>query len=133
MRRTALLLILLIYAGIGAGLALMTLSAPRLRQGIDRQASRVGMSIAYGRLVWLYGTFIAWPIGLYVLATGRLVLVDAVARKADANDALPVQTNSRWCVRRDVDTTPRRAQPHRSARETARSKVGDHGIPAGPL
>lgn len=81
-----LLLALLLYAGIGAGLALMTLCAPGFRRRIDHLADRVGMSIGYGRLVWFGGTFIAWPVGLYVLATGRLVLVDVARQEADAGD-----------------------------------------------
>ena len=39
------------------------------------------MKITYGRAVWFGGTVIAWPIGLYVLATGRLFLVEKNLRK----------------------------------------------------
>lgn len=64
---------LLLYAGIGVGLSTVTLTATSFRRRIDRMARNVGMDAGYGRLVWAAGTTIAWPVGLYVLITGRLV------------------------------------------------------------
>lgn len=71
-----MLFLFILYVGIGAGLAITTLGLAGLRQGIDRVADQLGMCRLYARLVWLGGTIVAWPIGLFVLITGRLVLVD---------------------------------------------------------
>ncbi|MGI9486633.1 MAG: hypothetical protein ACR2RF_12285 [Geminicoccaceae bacterium] len=48
-------------------------------------ATRAGMDVGYGRVVWFGGTIMAWPIGLYVLATGRLVLPDPSATTENAS------------------------------------------------
>ena len=83
MRRMALLLTLLLYAGIGAGLVVVTLSVRRFRQGIDSMAARVGMSVGYGRLVWFGGIEIRWVYryrslsGTSVSKLGSSVGVDA--------------------------------------------------------
>ena len=66
---------LLTYVGVGAGLAIMGLCVPSFGRVIDRMATRAGMDVGYGRVVWFGGTMMAWPIGLFVLATGRLLLV----------------------------------------------------------
>lgn len=72
---TLLMIALFTYVGVGAGLAVIGLCVPSLGRRIDNMAARAGMEIGYGRAVWLGGTTFAWPVGLYVLATGRLVLV----------------------------------------------------------
>lgn len=73
---TALLLILLFYVAIGACLGTTALGIPASRRSIVEIAGRHGMSRRCAGASWLGGTLIAWPVGLYVLATGRLVLVD---------------------------------------------------------
>ena len=66
----------LLYVGIGAGLAVLTLGDQAFRRGIDRMANQHGMSRDYGRAVWLGGTVVFWPIGLYSLVIGRLAMAD---------------------------------------------------------
>ncbi|MGI9416521.1 MAG: hypothetical protein ACR2RA_01655 [Geminicoccaceae bacterium] len=68
--------LIVLYACVGAGLAATALGIAGLRQTIDHLAERLGFSPVYARLIWLGGTIVAWPIGLVVLTTGRLVLVD---------------------------------------------------------
>ena len=94
---------LLTYAGIGASLAIIGLCVPNYGRRIDRIAARAGMNVGYCRAVWFGGTIVAWPIGLYVLATGRLVLVDtdpsATTEKAsgEAQTDKPLSTETgRW-------------------------------------
>ncbi len=72
------MLVLFIYVGIGVGLAAIGLCVPSFGRRIDRMATRTGVNVGYGRAVWFCGTVFFWPIGVFVLATGRLVLVDAV-------------------------------------------------------
>lgn len=75
-----MLLVFLLHASVGLGLAITTLCIPGCRRHIDRTARKTGMGVGYARVVWLGGTIIAWPIGLYVLASGRLVLVNDETR-----------------------------------------------------
>ncbi|MEZ5932485.1 MAG: hypothetical protein R3F54_11110 [Alphaproteobacteria bacterium] len=70
-----LLLAGLLYLGLGAGLGIVTLCIPALRRKMMGVAAALGMSSGYAQAVWLGGTLIAWPIGLYVFAAGRLLLV----------------------------------------------------------
>lgn len=97
------MLALFIYVGVGAGLAFIGLCVPSFGRRIDRMAARMGMDVGYGRAVWLGGTILAWPIGLYVLATGRLVLVDTDLSATTDDDGLeakpeePLSTDAgRW-------------------------------------
>lgn len=66
--------LVLTYLCFGAALAVGTLAIPVLRHGMARVASRLGMPMIYARTLWLIATTIAWPVGFYVFATGRLVL-----------------------------------------------------------
>lgn len=107
-----MLLTVLLYAGIGASLGIATLSFSGPRQRVDRLADRVGMTTGYARSVWLGGTFIAWPIGLFVLATDRLILVDAERRSTAVDSAKKNSKQSAACVRRypePVDRQPAEA------------------------
>lgn len=78
-KRCGLLMILATYLAIGAGLATLTLRHPSFGQLIDRTGWRVGLDYRHARCLWLLGTAVTWPIGLFVLATGRLVLVDRMS------------------------------------------------------
>lgn len=65
----------LLYIGVGASLGVVTTLLPGARRRICHMAARARIPVVYALAVWLGGTTIAWPIGLYVLATGRLILV----------------------------------------------------------
>jgi len=65
-------------------------------------AGRMGMSSRYGRQIWLIGTTLAWPIGLFVLATGKLLLISPQALAAPCGDA---------CADNRAQTGDRRDQP----------------------
>lgn len=64
----------LLYIGFGVALAAGTMAFPVLRKRMEIVASRLDMKLSYARALWVTGTIIAWPVGLYVLSTGRLVL-----------------------------------------------------------
>ncbi len=92
--------VLFIYVGIGVGLAVIGLCIPSFGRRIDRMAAQSGMNAGYGRVVWFCGTVIAWPIGVFVLATGRLVLagidpsaVDDAGAKQRMEEPLPTGSN----------------------------------------
>ncbi|MGI9452776.1 MAG: hypothetical protein ACR2QH_19375 [Geminicoccaceae bacterium] len=65
--------LVLSYLCLGAAIAAGMMAVRSLRLGITKVADRMGMPLSYARILWFFGTIIAWPIGLYVLATGRLV------------------------------------------------------------
>lgn len=99
MRYATLLLILLLYVGIGAGLGGTAILIPRTRRAICHLANTAGMHRNYAQAVWFSGTLIAWPIGLYVLATGRLVLgnddlLTAAAGQSDATESQEIPAAS---------------------------------------
>lgn len=83
-----MLLVLLLHACVGFGLAILMLCVPGCRRQIDRVAGNISMDIGYARIVWLGGTIVAWPVGLYVLASGRLVLVDDETGMASAAEVV---------------------------------------------
>ncbi len=56
-------------------------------------AARAGLGVGYGRAAWFGGTIMAWPVGLYVLASGRLVLVDTEL-KATIGDAGGIESET---------------------------------------
>lgn len=97
------MIVLCIYIGVGLGLAIAGLYAPNFVRGIDQLGARTGLSAGYGRAVWFGGTLFAWPIGLYVLITGRLVFADADrwagtdggSEKAETDKA-PVPRTGEW-------------------------------------
>jgi len=70
-----LLIIFSIYLAIGAGLALLPFCSHSFRRSIDRMAGCVGIEPGHAQGVWTLGTIAAWPIGLFVLVTGRMMLV----------------------------------------------------------
>ena len=75
-----MLLGLIFYGCIGLGLAIASLAIPKLRRTIDLMAERYGMGGGYAYAIWLVSTIVAWPIGLYVLTTGRLLLVHSQSK-----------------------------------------------------
>ncbi|MEM8948172.1 MAG: hypothetical protein AAGA21_03685 [Pseudomonadota bacterium] len=85
------MLVLLTYIGLGVGLASIGLCIPDLSRKIDESAACLGMKIDYGRAVWLFGTVIAWPVGLYVLVTGRLILVEKDRRNTAGDMSMQVK------------------------------------------
>ncbi len=93
----------LLYIGFGTALAGGTLAVPALCRPMATVATRLGISLSYARTLWTIGTIIAWPVGLYVLATGRLVLVNG-----DPNAAFDLQ--SHHIVADDGDETSRVAE-----------------------
>ncbi len=66
--------LLALYAGVGIGIAVATVAFQPVCQAIERIGARVGMTPGYARLVWITGTVLAWPVGLYARMTGKLVL-----------------------------------------------------------
>lgn len=86
----ALLLGLLIYGCIGLGLATASLAIAKPRRTIDLIAERHGMGNRYAYAIWLLSTIVAWPIGLYVLTTGRLLLVCHLPRTFRSGRPTPV-------------------------------------------
>lgn len=82
-----MLQLLLLYLGIGSGFAIGTLAWPPMRRTIDRTGVRLGMGAICARGIWAMSTIIAWPVGLYVRATGRLLLADDIMmRPASTGD-----------------------------------------------
>ena len=67
-------LFVLCYLSLGLALAAGMMAVPALRLSMKMVARRLGMPLNYARTLWLVGTIVAWPVGLYVLSTGRLVL-----------------------------------------------------------
>ena len=63
----------LFYLLFGTTLAAGTIALPACRRHIRTVAGRLGMSLRYASLLWISGAVIAWPAGLYVLSTGRLL------------------------------------------------------------
>jgi hypothetical protein len=67
------------------------MAVPALRRSMLRVAARLEMPPGYARALWIIGTIVAWPAGLYVLLTGRLVLPGSepeprIARPADTSE-----------------------------------------------
>lgn len=87
------MIVLCMYIGVGLGLAIAGLCVPSFGRGIDQLATRTGLDVGYGRAIWFGGTFFAWPIGLYVLATGRLVLADVDLQAEPVDDGTKAETD----------------------------------------
>lgn len=67
-------LLTLSYFCLGAAIAVGMMLVPSLSLRIRTVACRMGIQLHYARSLWIIGTIVAWPVGLYVLLTGRLVL-----------------------------------------------------------
>lgn len=96
-------LFVLSYLCFGVALAAGTMAVPVLRLGMKTVATRLGMPLNYARTLWFIGTIITWPVGLYVLSTGRLVLPTKehapVSDLSPGRSTRPISPNSMrsWC------------------------------------
>jgi hypothetical protein len=70
------LLFVFLYFCVGAALAAGAVAVPVLRRTMLRVAARLEIQDSYALVLWIIGTTVAWPIGLYVFGTGKLVLAN---------------------------------------------------------
>lgn len=97
------LLVLVFYGCVGLGLAIMPIAVASTRRTIRRVASQAGMNSGYAHVVWLIGTCLAWPIGLFVLSTGRLLCVGPAPGRLVYSETLSVEKTAaplRSCKKR---------------------------------
>jgi hypothetical protein len=89
-----LLVFLALYGCVGVGLAIASLAVPASRRTIWRLAKQTDMNSSYAHTIWLVGTCLAWPIGIYVLLTGRLFYIGKGFRRSTRNETPAVMASA---------------------------------------